>query len=275
MKPKSDAAARTIAEPQTEIAREYSHGEDDEWDDTSTALFLRAFFTFFSGAFLLFCVMRAPLFSYDAARVAQCYALAFLFLPLGIVWLFFAQTIRRVDYLKNQALNAWNYGWNFPFSRNKPDTQLSLPARVLASPFLSALALCIVIFPLLLLAHHNDARALQFALFPVNASTHSVSWLPFLLLTAFCREWFFRGFLLFGIAQGFRGVAAPIVAIFLQATLFACAHGNTSGAIFNAFNIAFFAVGIVFGALAWKQKSFAAPFCAHAFALIIGVLLMN
>lgn len=270
---KQNADSNALSADAENAAREYSQDETEEWDDTPTALFLRAFFTFLGGAFLIFSVTRAPLSNFDAWRVTQSYLLAFLFLPLGVVWLFFAQSIRHVSYLKNQALNAWNYGFNFRFSRdeNAPSSAMS---RVLASPLFVAIALCIVLLPLLFFTSRGDeAREIDAALFPANASTRSVSWLPFLLITAFCREWFFRGFLLFGIAQGFRGAAAPIVGIVLQAAMFAAAMGAMgNGTFLSATNIAFFVAGLLLGAVAWKQKSFVAPFFAHAFALAIWFL---
>lgn len=254
-----------------------AHGETDapqdieEWDDTPTALGLRAIFTFLSGAFLIFSMTRAPLSSFDPARLAQSYLLAFLILPLGIVWLFFAQSVRHVDYLKNQALNAWNYGWNLRVARaeNAP----SLIARVLASPLLMGIVLCVIVVPLLLFAARESGASS--ALFPLNASTRAW-WLPLAILVAFCREWFFRGFLLFGIAQGFRGIAASLVAIFVQAALFAAALGASSGvAFFDAANVSLFVVGLLLGAVAWRQKSFVAPFIAHAVALGAAALLLR
>ena len=262
----TDAHGKT-AVSETEI------GNTEEWDDTPTALGLRAIFTFLSGAFLIFSMTRAPLSSFDAARLVQSYLLAFLILPLGIVWLFFAQSVRRVDYLKNQALNAWNYGWNFRIARaeNAP----SFAMRVLASPFLAGIALCVVVVPLFLFAARGaDGSAATSALFPLNASTRAW-WFPLAILVAFCREWFFRGFLLFGIAQGFRGLAAPIVAIVVQAALFAAALGESGGAFFGASNAAFFAAGILLGIVAWQQKSFVAPFIAHAVALGATALLLR
>ena len=248
--------------------------DTEEWDDTPTALGLRAIFTFLSGAFLIYSMTRAPLSSFDAARLAQSYLLALLILPLGIVWLFFAQSVRHVSYLKNQALNAWNYGWNFRIARaeNAP----SFITRILASPLWSGIALCVVVVPLLLFAARgDDGSAAASTLFPLNASTRAW-WFPLAILIAFCREGFFRGFLLFGIAQGFRGLAAPIVAIVVQAALFAAALGQSSGgAFFGASNVALFAAGILMGAVAWQQKSFVAPFISHSIALLAAYLLMR
>ncbi len=243
----------------------------EEWDDTPTALGLRAIFTFLSGAFLIFSMTRAPLSSFEAARLAQSYLLAFLILPLGIVWLFFAQSVRRVDYLQNQALNAWNYGWNFRSTRNEKASTFMM--RVLASPFLMGIALCVFVVPLLLFAARESGASS--ALFPLNASTRAW-WFPLAILVALCREWFFRGFLLFGIAQGFRGVAAPIIAIVIQAALFVAALGaSDGGAFFDAANVSLFFVGLLLGAAAWRQKSFAAPFIAHAIALAAAALLIR
>jgi hypothetical protein len=95
-------------------ATDSEYSEDEEWDETPTALQLRALFTLLAGGFLLWSQLRAGF--RPGAEWNRWVALSFvanLALPLGIVWLFFAQGVGYVSELKNQGLNAWNYGWNF------------------------------------------------------------------------------------------------------------------------------------------------------------------
>ncbi len=77
-----------------------------------------------------------------------------------------------------------------------------------------------------------------------------------LTLYMFCWEWFFRGFALFGAAQGLGFI--PAIAI--QAALFGLAHfGKPPVEMGSAF-----AGGLVLGILAWREKSFFPAFLIHA-----------
>lgn len=104
-------------EPQAAVDPEVpaTGDEYEEWDDTPTALFLRALFTLIAGGYLSWAQWHAAIPDAGAewGRWVEISVIANLVLPLGIVWFFFAQSVRHVPYLKNQALNAWNYGFNF------------------------------------------------------------------------------------------------------------------------------------------------------------------
>ncbi len=77
-----------------------------------------------------------------------------------------------------------------------------------------------------------------------------------LILYMFCWEWFFRGFALFGMAQGLGFIAA----IALQAVIFGFAHmGKPPVEMWSAF-----VGGLVLGSLAWREKSFFPAFLIHA-----------
>jgi hypothetical protein len=97
-------------------------------------------FTLLAGGFLLWSQLRAGF--RPGAEWNRWIAVSFvanLALPLGIVWLFFAQGVGHVSWLKNQGLNAWNYGWNFrDWKRilkwsSWPCAPLMLPALVVCS----------------------------------------------------------------------------------------------------------------------------------------------
>ncbi len=233
-------------------------GHDDEWDDTPTSLQLRAIGTLLIGAMLLWSQARAGIDTHAQwSRWIQFMVLANLVLPLGIVWLFFAQTIRHVPYLKNQALNAWNYGWN---GRNwKTDLKL-------------AAIITLAMTPLLWFASRESSTRLfyQTQYFPSSNATSLGVLLLTIVLYMFCWEWFFRGFLLFGIAQAFSEKWVPFVAIPLQAAMFGWAHIGKPPAEFYAS----FLGGIVLGIVAWRQKSWFAPFLAHAAIHVIWAILV-
>ncbi len=231
---------------------------DQEWDDTPTSLQLRAIFAVLAGTLLLWSQAHSHIDTHaNWMRWIQLAVITNLVLPLGIVWLFFAQTIRHVPYLKNQALNAWNYGWNV---RNwKTDLKLSTIMIVAMLPVLA------------FAARESSTRTFyQTQYFPSSADVSLGALLLSLVVWMFCWEWFFRGFLLFGTAQAFPDKWAPFVAIPLQAALFGLAHWGKPMPEFYAS----FVGGLIFGTVAWRQKSFLAPFLTHAAIHVIWAILI-
>lgn len=268
-KPSKVAAHEYSSADETLHAPPDANPDDDdlEWDDTPTSLQLRALFALLAGGFLLWSQARAPLLSQglsgkirtqdDWNRFVWLAVVANVLLPLGIVTLFFAQDIRRVPWLKNQALNAWSYGCDW--SNWKSHLKWSLALFVLAAP-------------LVWLASREPAlRSSLDAHLPLlpqgrDMSTHARLFFSFLVL-ALCREWFFRGFLLFGFAQA----VGPIVAVGSQAVVFAL----VCGAQWSLPVALVFAVGLVFGTVAWRCKSFAPCFIAHGLLLVLWLFLMR
>ena len=250
------------SEPEDDLAPDEDE-EDLEWDDTPTALALRAVFTLLASGFLLWSQLRAP-FRAGAEwnRWVLSSVVADLLLPLGIVWMFFAQGVRRVPYLRNPALNAWNYGWDFRAWKTHARWSLGMFAAML---------------PLLWWASRDaGARTFYVNYFPsVGGAGDWLRLIASLVIYMFCWEWFFRGFLLFGIAQGFPtqglwGRIGPMVAILTQAVLFGLAHGGKPLPEYYAS----FAGGLVLGVIAWRQKSFAVAFYTHALLHIAWALLV-
>jgi membrane protease YdiL (CAAX protease family) len=227
---------------------------DLEWDDTPTSLFLRALFTLLAGGFLAWAQWRAPVRAgMEWNRWIALSGVANLLLPLGIIWMFFAQGVRRVPWLRNQALNAWNYGWDF---------------RDWRTHIRWSLALFVLSLPFLWFASRDPATRNYYQQYlPAIGGFGSLFWLlATLVIYMFCWEWFFRGFLLFGMAQGFGFV----VAIVLQAIVFGMAHsGKPSIEYFGSF-----AGGLVLGIIAWRQRSFATAFYTHALVHIAWAILV-
>jgi membrane protease YdiL (CAAX protease family) len=226
----------------------------EEWDDTPTAMFLRALFTLLAGGALSWAQWKAPILpGAEYARWVHLAVIANLIVPLGIIWLFFAQGIRPVPWLKNQALNAWNYGWNFGDFKTHAKWSLGLFA---------------IMLPLLIFASRDpQTRAAYSQWFPAYSGVGPFVWSLVLLgVYMFCWEFFHRGFLLFGMAQGWTSIPAIII----QAGAFGLAHwGKPQIEVYGAF-----AGGLILGIIAWRQKSFAVPFYTHFLIHAAWVLLL-
>lgn len=241
-------------EPAPNAAPDQPLEEFEDWDDTPTALGLRAFFTLLAGGLLLWAQWHATIMpGQEYARWVWLAAVANLALPVCVVWFFFAQTLRHVPELKNQAMNAWNYGWNFGAWRK----QLKL-----------SLVLFAVMLPFLWFASRDQSVRVNYAQwFPVAGGNALLPNLLLLAIYLFCWEWFFRGFLLFGMAQG---VAWPI-AVLVQAVLFGFAHAGKP----HIEMIGAFGGGALLGLIAWREKSFLTAFLVHFWIHAVWVLLLR
>ncbi len=181
--------------------------------------------------------------------------LANFLLPAGVVWLFFAQGLRRLNWLSDHRLNAWNYGCNWQFRRHAKIALLAFAVLAIPMWFLS-----------------RDAGTQIFyrnAYFPPIHNTAALLWLLVtLIIYMACWEWFFRGFLLFGMAQGF----GPIAAIGLQTVIFGLAHaGKPPVEMWSSFG-----GGLILGILCWREKSFVPAFFIHALIHVAwAVMILN
>jgi membrane protease YdiL (CAAX protease family) len=228
----------------------------DLWEagENSVTLFLRAAFTCLAGWFLLWCQQRSTFVpGLEWNRWITLSVTANLLFPLFIVWMFFGHGLGYLDWLRDQKLNAWNYGWNW---------------RAFKRHILMALVMFVVMLPILWFASRNESAQVYYRqYFPTTIGAGS--WLYLigtLIVYMFCWEWFFRGFLLFGMAQGW---GAPL-AIGVQAVLFGLAHGTKPGPeMWSSF-----AGGLILGILCWREKSFVPAFLAHALIHVAWALLI-
>ncbi len=235
-----------------------SDGPTWEDDETSAGFFLRAVATLLCGGYLAWAQYNAEISTtYEWLRWIKISVAANLVLPLGIIWLFFGQGIVHLDWLKEQRSNAWNYGWSFGDWRRH---------RKWALRFAGAMLIVMVIFRLTP-AGIQAASDYKTGYFPQLSGPGDMAiLLATLVVYMFCWEFFFRGFLLFGMAQGF----GPVVAIALQAALFGIAHiGKPLAETLSAF-----AGGAILGALCWKEKSFAPAFYIHAIVHVAWAVLV-
>lgn len=236
--PHSEGAA-----PQLEES--ISTWEDDE---TRATLILRALFTLLSTSFLACAQWRAPenwsgALGENWTRWVWTSAVCNFLLPLLIVWMFFGQGLLPQDWLKDQKHNAWNYGWNFQNWKR----HLKI-----------ALGCWLIFLPLLIYYSRNPEMRAAYVVYlpPVQNARDWLFLLSTLILYMACWEWFFRGFALFGIAQGLGFLPA----IALQAAIFGFSHlGKPPIEMGSAF-----AGGVVLGSLSWREKSFFPAFLIHA-----------
>ena len=253
LQPTSIEPSTTVTPPEAEVPFDHA-AHSWEQDESPATLFLRALSTLLAGGFLVWAQHRAPINpGMEWNRWIWLSVTANFLLPLGMVWMFFGQGLSHLDWLPHQKYNAWSYGWNFREWRR----HLKI-----------ALILFAVMLPVLWFASRNpETRAYYQSYFPALDGPLA---LPLLLLSLviymFCWEWFHRGFLLFGIAQG----VGPIVAIILQAVVFGAAHYGKPGLEFYSA----FAGGLILGGVCWREKSFVPAFLTHAFIHIAWAILV-
>lgn len=228
-----------------------SSWEDDE---SRSTLFLRSLIALLAGAYLLWAQYKAGIdTSENWSRWIWLAVICNFLLPLGIVWMFFGQGLTRPTWLRDQKHNAWNYGFDFKNWRRHLSIAGVLVLAML--PFLWYFS--------------RDAQVQSYyrEYFPAVTSTPALlSLLLSLVVYMFVWEWFFRGFLLFGMAQGFGFVAA----ILLQAVLFGAAHwGKPPLEMYSSF-----AGGAILGFFCWRERSFAPAFYTHALIHLIWAALI-
>ena len=220
----------------------------------------RAAFALLAGGFLLWRQGRFPVYSAVDPMAhwnawIQLSVLSNFVIPAVIVWLFFAQGLRPLHWLGDQRLNAWNYGCHWQFARHAKFALLALAVMAIPMWFVS-----------------RDPNVQYFyrnAYFPPLPDTRSVLWLlGTIVVYMACWEWFFRGFLLFGMAQGF----GPIAAIGLQAIIFGLAHmGKPPLEMWSSFG-----GGLILGILCWREKSFVPAFFIHGLIHVVwAVMVLN
>lgn len=233
--------------------------EAETWEgETRAALFLRALFTLLAGGFLAWAMAQAKIPSgAQWNRWVWFHVIASFLLPLGIVWMFFGQGLLRFGWMSdqrwNEKWNAWNYGWDF---RNW-QRHLKYSA-----------AMFVAMLPVLwFFSRDATMREYYHSYLPQVNDARGWLWLLVsLIIYIFCWEWFHRGFLLFGMAQGF----GPIIAIIFQTIIFGWMHWGKPGVEFYSS----FPGGAVLGVIAWREKSFAPAFYTHALIHLAWVILV-
>ena len=251
-------APENALSPDTEIALPDIASPTWEDDETTTTLVLRAAATLAIGGYLAWAQYFSGISTtQDWGRWIWLSVVANLLFPLGVIWLFFGQGIVRLDWLRDQKHNAWNYGWNFRDWRRH---------LKMAGLFAAVMTVGMLVFRLT--PGGKDAAA-HYALNyfpPAPGLGDKLLLLGSLVVYMFCWEFFFRGFMLFGMAQGF----GPVVAIIAQTAIFGATHFGKAPAEF----VSSFAGGLVLGTYCWKEKSFAPAFYTHGLVHLIWAVMV-
>lgn len=119
-----------------------------------------------------------------------------------------------------------------------------------------AALLFVVVLPFLVYASRQADFQRYYPIWPIAEG--GLYWFAYYELTygmyLFCWEFFFRGFLLFGLSR-----SLGIFSVFVQAAAFGIMHlGKPCEEV-----LASFVAGIVLGLVAWRAKSFLSPFAVH------------
>jgi membrane protease YdiL (CAAX protease family) len=255
------AAAPAEAHPPINQDVPLEHPEESEvelptWEDdeNTVTLGLRSATALVIGGLLAYAQWNSPLVPALAwGQWVWTSVICNFLLPAGVIWFFFAQHLTLQDWLKDQKHNAWTYGWDFKQWKRH---------------LLMGGALWLVLLPFLIYAARDPAvRMAAMKYVPVRSTPADWAFvLSTLVLYMFCWEWFFRGFLLFGLAQGFTWIPA----VLLQALIFGLSHSGKAPVEFYSS----FAGGLVLGTLCWREKSFLPAFVAHALIHVTWFILM-
>ncbi len=230
------------------------HSPTWEDDETAATFVMRALATLLCGAFLAWAQYFAGINSTtEWSRWIWMSVVSNLLFPLGIIWLFFGQGIVYQDWLKDQRSNAWNYGWNFGEWRRHLKWALLFSGVML------------IIMAIFRFTPQGSEAAQSYRsgyLPPITGVMLFVT----IVVYMFCWEFFFRGFMLFGMAQGL----GPVAAILLQTAIFGAAHwGKPMPEFYSSF-----AGGALLGWICWKEKSFAPAFYTHAAVHVLWLALV-
>jgi hypothetical protein len=155
-------------------------------------------------------------------------------LPVCVIWFFFGQGLRPVEWLSDQKYNAWNYGFNFKDWK----THLKWAALLIGLLFL-------------ILAYHSISIACNYGLLP-----EAREW-PLIIagywLVGTCLIWLIFGYMWFGCAQGFGAIAATILTGAAGILVFRA----EPSLITEPYSIYFAVFALVGGYVCWKTRSFA------------------
>jgi hypothetical protein len=209
-----------------------NESEEITWqdDENRATLFLRSVFVVLSGA-LIWGVYTQP-FAGDISTVFRIVILPVVF-PALIVWLFFGQGLRPVEWLRDQKYNAWNYGVNF--TDGKTHLRWLIPLLILG-------IVEVIIFKIALVNNPSEFSVINWLLVLL------IQWLFGISLA-----WFIWGYLWFGCAQGFGAIAATaIIIIFICYAFIKNVYPRETAFLVSA---CFIPLALLCSYICWKQKT--------------------
>jgi len=164
-------------------------------------------------------------------------------LPVCIIWFFFGQGLRPVEWLSDQRYNAWNYGVNFK------EWRLHLKLAV---------AICIPVIVIALLLKLNilfpQSKEIGLGLGNDWYSYVGTAIMAWLIGCSFVG--LFLGYLLFGMAQGFSIVGAIVGLLFIPIL----AISKHVEVLRDPTFIFYVVIILALTGISWKTKSIASAF---------------
>lgn len=212
--------------------------EEITWqdDENRATLFLRSVFVLLSGA-LIFGILVDPT---GISPLREFHTIALLLiLPTFIIWFFFGQGLRPVEWLTDQKYNAWNYGVSFTHWKTHFCWMIPLLLVGIGES---------IIFKLILLPVSHPADPNHW----FDLTQWLVMTLPVWIL-GICVVWFFWGYLWFGCAQGFGAIAATALVIGFASYVFI--QSIKSGDIPSYLLACFLPLVLLCSYICWKLKS--------------------
>lgn len=222
-------------------------------DENRATLGLRSLFVLLSGALILGAEIHIS--SASPWRNALYFAGLNVLFPISIIWFFFGQGLRPIDWLPDQKYNAWNYGVNFEDWKSHLKWAAGIAFAVVISLFLLS-----QIVPI---RYNTESIAEYFGLLIIG-------WIVGCSLA-----WLIYGYLLFGMAQGFGIIGTAIG--------FLCIPFLAIGQKFNMFDGAILTVPVVILSIfvltiawiCWIKKSLAPALYAVLISMPFIVLIMR
>ena len=202
--------------------------EEITWqdDENRATLFLRSVFVLLSGALILGVLLTSTV-------VNPFTGFIIVILPVFVIWFFFGQGLRPVEWLSNQKYNAWNYGVSFIDWKTH---------------FRWMIVLVLVgIVEAIFFRKIDTSQSPQFSL---------SAWFGVILplwIIGICLTWFIWGYLWFGCAQGFGAIAATAVIIISIGCIFLQNIQPINTALLAS--AYFIPLALLCSYICWKQKS--------------------
>lgn len=221
--------------------------EEITWqdDENRATLFLRSVFVLLSGALILGVQANPHQIIQYPTNLIYLFVMNFV-LPISIIWLFFGQGLRSVEWLSDQKYNAWNYGFNFK------DWKTHLKWAIA----------WIIMCSIMLIIHSiqisfNYSSLPNFDQWPFHIALY---W-----FFGVCFVWLFCGYIWFGSAQGFGAIPATVIT-----TVGFCLWTFTSP------EYTFYAAitSLLSSYICWKTRSFAPVLYAMLISMPMIVLIL-
>lgn len=232
-------------------------------DENRATLFLRSVFVVLSGALILGAERNI---AFDSSFLKVLYLLGMnVILPVFILWLFFGQGLRPVEWLSDQKYNAWNYGINFK------DWKTHLKWAGILCIF--GILLCFLSIAFLSSTYYIVSTCIKFFIFLAIEETNPFLFICGEILLGASFVWLIWGYLLFGCVQGFSKIPTFIL-IILAIVMPAIIAIRTTPTVASVLTVVCFILFYFLSFIGcWKTKSIAPVLYSMFFLAIITFLI--